>query len=152
MPANLYGPNDNFDLQTAHVLPALIRRAHDARTSGAACLRVWGTGTPRREFLHVDDCADALIFLLKHYDGGPINLGSGTDISVGDLAQRICSAVGFGGEIGFDPSMPDGTPRKLLRSDRIAALGWAPRIGLDTGIRQTYQWFLHNVAEPPVPA
>lgn len=145
MPVNLYGPGDNFGLQSAHVLPALIRKVHDAKERGDAEVEVWGTGTPRREFLHVDDLADACIFLMDRYEGEQwINVGSGRDETIAAVAQTISRVVGFGGSLRFDPSKPDGTPRKLLDTSRINALGWSPRIDLETGIRSTYAWFLEN--------
>ena len=143
MPTNLYGPGDNFDLQTSHVLPALIRKFHDARERGAAEVVVWGSGTPRREFLHVDDIADACLFLMAGYDGEHIvNVGVGEDISIAELAELVQRVVGFEGRIVLDPSKPDGTPRKLLDVSRLHELGWCARIGLEEGIRQTYAWFL----------
>ena len=142
MPTNLYGPGDNFDLATSHVLPALIRKAHEAKTSGARALTIWGSGTPRREFLHVDDCADALVFLMQHYSGeSHVNVGCGEDLSILRLAELVCSIVGFEGEIELDASKPDGTPRKLLDVARLTALGWRPRIELREGIAATYAWF-----------
>ena len=147
MPTNLYGPNDNFDLQTSHVLPALIRKAHEAKVNGLAAITIWGTGTPRREFLHVDDCARACIHLLQHYSGEEhLNIGSGEDLSIYELVQIVCDVVGFEGEITLDQDKPDGTPRKLLATDRLRATGWAPRIGLREGIASTYAWYLENVA------
>jgi GDP-L-fucose synthase len=143
MPTNLYGPEDNFDLQSSHVLPALIRKAHEAKVRGDTSVSVWGTGEPRREFLHVDDCADALVFLLKNYsDAKHINVGSGADITVGQLARLVCRIVGFSGEIMFDASKPDGTPRKLMDSAYLRSLGWVPKIGLEDGVSATYRWFL----------
>jgi len=143
MPTNLYGPGDNFDLQNSHVLPALIRKAHEAKVSGAGSIEIWGTGTPRREFLHVDDLADGCIFLLKHYSGEEhVNIGSGEDIPIYDLAQFVCRVIGFSGGITRDTSKPDGTPRKLMSGDKIAQLGWRPRIGLAEGIADTYRRFL----------
>ena len=143
MPTNLYGPGDNFDLQTSHVLPALIRKFHDGRERGAAEVVVWGSGTPRREFLHVDDLADACLFLMAGYDGEHIvNVGVGEDISIAELAELVQRVVGFEGRIVLDPSKPDGTPRKLLDVSRLHELGWCARIGLEEGIRQTYAWFL----------
>ena len=143
MPTNLYGPGDNFDLQTSHVLPALIRKFHDGRERGAAEVVVWGSGTPRREFLHVDDLADACLFLMAGYDGEHIvNVGVGEDISIAELAELVQRVVGFEGRIVLDPSKPDGTPRKLLDVSRLRELGWCARIGLEEGIRQTYAWFL----------
>jgi GDP-L-fucose synthase len=145
MPANLYGPGDNFDLNASHVLPALLRKAHEAKISGAPTLTIWGSGTPRREFLHVEDCADALVFLLKSYsDEAHINVGSGEDISILELAQLVARIVGFEGEIVHDRSKPDGTPRKLMNADRLHALGWTSKIGLEQGIADTYRWFLDN--------
>jgi GDP-L-fucose synthase len=146
MPTNLYGPGDNFDLQTSHVLPALIRKAHEAQEADAEALTIWGTGTPRREFLHVEDCADALVHLLKVYSGDlHINVGSGDDLTIRDLAALVCDVVGFEGAIICDPAKPDGTPRKLMSADRIRAMGWRPTISLRDGIASTYQWFLANV-------
>jgi GDP-L-fucose synthase len=143
MPTNLYGPGDNFDLKTSHVLPALIRKAHEAKQRGDNEIVVWGTGTPRREFLHVDDCADALVFLLKRYsEYEHINVGSGEDISILDLTRLVCEVVGFNGEIVHDLSKPDGTPRKLMSAARIRALGWQPRLPLRDGIAATYRSFL----------
>ena len=142
MPANLYGPNDNFDLVTSHVLAALLRKAHEAKTSGAREIIVWGSGKPRREFLHVDDLAAACLFLLQNYDDpGIINIGMGRDLTVRELAEMICEVVGFEGEITFDPGKPDGTPRKLLDISKIQSLGWKPTIPLREGIAQTYEWF-----------
>jgi GDP-L-fucose synthase len=147
MPTNLYGPGDNFDLQSGHVLPALLRKAHDAKTRGDSELVIWGTGTPLREFLHVEDCADALVHLMQHYSGeSHVNVGCGEDISIRDLAALVAGIVGFKGRFVFDSSKPDGTPRKLLDISRLAALGWNPRIGLRDGIESTYRWFLQNAA------
>jgi len=147
MPTNLYGPGDNFSLQSSHVLPALLRKFHEAKEQGAAQVEVWGTGTPRREFLHVDDLADACLFLMESYDDECwINVGWGRDASIAELAHTIAGVVGFSGSLRFDPSRPDGTPRKLLDTTRLTALGWVPRIGLETGIRATYAWFLENHA------
>lgn len=146
MPTNLYGPNDNFDLTGSHVLPALMRRMHIAKTEGRPSLEIWGTGTPRREFLHVDDCADAVVFLLKVYSGEQhVNVGTGTDVSIRELAEMIAEIIGFEGEFLFDTTKPDGTPRKLMDGSRLAALGWKPRYGLAEGIRETYAWFLDHV-------
>lgn len=143
MPTNLYGPNDNFDLTSSHVLPALIRRFHDAKESGADEVVLWGTGTPRREFLHVDDLADACLFLLEHYDDpAPINVGVGTDVTIRELAELVARAVGYTGAIGNDPSKPDGTPRKLLDVSRLQALGWKPAIELEDGVASTYAWYV----------
>ncbi|WAX96698.1 GDP-L-fucose synthase [Aminobacter sp. NyZ550] len=145
MPTNLYGPGDNFDLTSSHVLPALIRKAHEAKLSGAAELTIWGSGTPRREFLHVDDAADAMVFLLKSYSGDQhVNVGSGTDVTILELAETVASVVGFEGRIALDTSKPDGTPRKLMSGDKLAHLGWRPRIELESGIRSTYDWFVNN--------
>lgn len=139
MPTNLYGPGDNFDLNTSHVLPALIRKAHQARVGGADHVQLWGTGTPRREFLHADDCADACVFLMERYSGeAHVNVGSGDDIPIIDLARMVCDVVGFEGEIRLDPSKPDGTPRKLMSGDKLRAMGWAPAIGLRDGIESVY--------------
>jgi GDP-L-fucose synthase len=143
MPTNLYGPGDNFDLTTSHVLPALIRKAHEAKLRGDAAITIWGSGTPRREFLHVDDCADAIVFLLERYhEPGPINVGSGSDLTISELAEIVCEVVGFKGTIDTDSSKPDGTPRKLMSSDRLRAMGWTPKIRLREGIASTYEWFL----------
>jgi GDP-L-fucose synthase len=145
MPTNLYGPHDNFDLHTSHVLPALIRKVHEAKGSGSREVVVWGTGTPRREFLHVDDLADACFFLLEHYDSPEVvNIGCGEDVTIRALAETVCEVVGFEGELVFDSSKPDGTPRKLLNINKLLALGWKPRISLRTGIADAYAWFLEN--------
>jgi GDP-L-fucose synthase len=145
MPTNLYGPNDNFDLQTSHVLPALIRKVHEAKRNGAKEVTVWGSGTPRREFLHVDDLADACFFLLENYNSPEIvNIGCGEDVSIRELAETVCEVIGFEGSLAFDTSKPDGTPRKLMDVGRLLALGWKPRIGLKDGIRDAYDWFLKN--------
>jgi GDP-L-fucose synthase len=139
----LYGPGDNYDLSGSHVLPALIRKAHEAKTAGTGSIEIWGTGTPRREFLHVDDLADACVFLLKSYSAEEhVNVGSGHDIAIGDLAELVCDVVGFGGDIVKDTSKPDGTPRKLMNSDKIAAMGWRPVIELRQGIEQAYAEYL----------
>jgi GDP-L-fucose synthase len=143
MPTNLYGSNDNFDLQSSHVLPALIRKVHEAMASGENTLVVWGTGNPRREFLHVDDLADACLFLLERYDSPDIiNIGCGQDVTIGELAETVCEVLGFEGDLVFDTSKPDGTPRKLLDMTKLFGLGWRPKIPLRDGIRDTYQWFL----------
>lgn len=142
MPTNLYGPNDNFDLATSHVLPALLRKAHEAREAGARELVVWGSGHPRREFLHVDDLAAACVFLLQNYDRPEIiNVGCGEDVSIRELAELICEIVGFSGELTWDTSKPDGTPRKVLEISKIRSLGWEPKISLRDGITRTYQWY-----------
>jgi GDP-L-fucose synthase len=146
MPTNLYGPGDNFDLKSSHVLPALIRKVHEAKLSGAKSVEVWGTGNPKREFLHADDCADALVFLLKNYsDFEHVNVGSGEDISILDLTRLVCEVVGFDGDITHDLSKPDGTPRKLMAADKLRSMGWTPRISLKDGIKSTYDWFLNYV-------
>src|SRR4051794_4451611 len=148
MPTNLYGPNDNFDLETSHVLAALIRKAHEAKNRKTRELIVWGNGKPRREFLHVDDLASACLLLLDKYDSPEIiNVGYGEDISVRELAELICDVVRFNGELAWDATKPDGTPRKLLDVTRIRALGWQPEIALREGIARTYEWFLANCAE-----
>jgi GDP-L-fucose synthase len=148
MPTNLYGPGDNFDPENSHVLAALLRRFHEAKQSGEPAVTVWGSGQPRREFLHVDDLADAAVFLMEHYDSAEIiNVGTGKDISIAELAELIRRIVGYEGEVVFDPSRPDGTPRKLLDVSRLDALGWRPRIGLREGIEQTYHWYGRQVAE-----
>ena len=145
MPTNLYGPGDDFDLETSHVLAALLRKAHEAKMSGAGEMIVWGSGTPRREFLYVDDLAAAVLFLLEQYDSSEvINVGSGEDISIRELAELVCDVVGFRGELKWDRSKPDGTPRKLLDISRIKNLGWAPTVGLRDGIARVYEWFLDN--------
>ncbi len=142
MPTNLYGPEDNFDLETSHVVPALIRRFHEAKLKGQSRVSVWGTGTPRREFLHVDDCADACLFLMDRYEGEEIvNIGMGKDITIRELAQLVKSVVEYPGEIVFDDSKPDGTPRKLVDPSRLFQLGWRPGIALEQGIRATYEWY-----------
>lgn len=147
MPTNLYGPGDNFDLRSGHVLPALIRKAHEAKVTGARTVEIWGTGSPRREFLHADDCADALVHLLKHYSAeSHVNVGSGDDVTILELTRLICEVVGFAGEIVHDLSKPDGTPRKLMSADRLRAMGWAPSISLPDGISATYSWFLEHAA------
>jgi GDP-L-fucose synthase len=142
MPTNIYGPGDNFDLENSHVLPALIRKFHDAKTQGSASVTLWGTGSPKREFLHSDDLGRACLFLLENYhDDVAINVGVGDDISISDLADLIQQIVGFEGDILWDYTKPDGTPRKLLDVSRITALGWTSLIGLEDGIRSTYEWF-----------
>jgi GDP-L-fucose synthase len=142
MPTNLYGVGDNFHPENSHVLPAMIRRFHEAKVSGAGAVTLWGSGTPRREFLHVDDLAEACIFLLEQYDGDiPLNVGCGEDITIKELAETVSVIVGFEGQMNWDSSKPDGTPRKLLDTSRINALGWTPKISLENGIRNTYRWF-----------
>ena len=148
MPTNLYGPNDDFGLGKSHVLAALLRKAHDAKKNAAREMVVWGTGTPRREFLHVDDCAAACLHLLEKYDSPEIiNVGCGEDISIRELAELICEIVGFDGKLTWDKTKPDGTPRKLLDVSKLCALGWKPTIALRAGIVRTYDWFLKNVAQ-----
>ena len=151
MPTNLYGFNDNFNLKNSHVLPALIRKAHEAKVSGTKSIGIWGTGTPKREFLHVDDMADACVYLLEKVDASElyekhqvshINIGTGIDITIKDLAELVCSVVGYNGELLFDASMPDGAPRKLLDVSRLHTLGWRHKICLEKGIKQTYKWYL----------
>jgi GDP-L-fucose synthase len=146
MPTNLYGPNDNFDLQNSHVLPALIRKVHTAKQRGDATVPIWGTGNPRREFLHADDLADGCYFLLENYDSPEIvNIGCGEDVTIRELAETVCEVVGFSGTLEFDPSKPDGTPRKLLDMTKLFGLGWRPRIPLREGIAGAYAWYLENV-------
>jgi GDP-L-fucose synthase len=151
MPTNLYGPSDNFDLNASHVLPALIHKFHDAESKGEPQVTIWGTGKPRREFLHVDDLASAAVFLMARYDGAEIvNVGTGHDITIADLAKLVASTVGYKGALVFDTFMPDGTPRKLLDVSRLHSLGWRHSISLEDGIRSTYQWFLENAQAMPV--
>jgi GDP-L-fucose synthase len=145
MPTNIYGPNDNFDLQNSHVLAALLRKAHEAKVSSQPSIVVWGTGTPRREFLHSDDLAGAVEFLLEQYDSPEIiNVGCGQDVTIRELAELVCDVVGFSGTLEFDKTKPDGTPRKLLDLTRLTKLGWQPKISLREGIKSTYEWFLKN--------
>lgn len=147
MPTNLYGPGDNFDLRSSHVLAALLRKAHEAKEGGAEQMVIWGTGAPRREFLHVDDCADALVHLMKGYSGAQhLNVGSGEDIAISELASLICHVVGFEGRIVMDPTKPDGAPRKLMDVSRLHDTGWRHRIGLREGVASTYEWFLAQPA------
>lgn len=147
MPTNLYGPNDNYDLQSSHVMPALIRKFHEAKVQGEPTVTIWGSGKPLREFLHVDDCAEACVFLMHHYDGEEhVNIGVGQDLSILELAQLIARVVDYTGELVFDASKPDGTPRKLVDTTKINALGWRPRIGLEEGVRMAYAWFREHVA------
>lgn len=151
MPTNLYGPGDNYDLQSSHVIPALIRKAHEAKLSGADSMEIWGTGSPMREFLHADDCADALVHLLKVYSGdGHVNVGSGKDMTIEALAHLVMDVVGFKGALVKDLSKPDGTPRKLMQADRLRELGWAPKIDLREGLEDAYRWFVDQKeqAEP----
>jgi GDP-L-fucose synthase len=148
MPTNLYGPGDNFDLATSHVLPALIRKAHEAKVGGAGELTIWGTGAPRREFLHVDDCADALVLLLRSYsEEEHINVGCGEDLTILELAELVTRVVGFAGRVVTDPSKPDGTPRKLMSDARLRTRGWRPAISLAGGVALTYAWFLEHEAK-----
>ena len=148
MPTNLYGPGDNFDLQSSHVMPALIRKAHEAKLRGDDHIAIWGTGSPRREFLHVDDCADACVFLMKNYsDEQHVNVGSGSDLTILELTRLICRIVGFDGELRLDSGKPDGTPRKLMSAERLRAMGWSPRVGLEEGVGATYDWFRANRAD-----
>ncbi len=145
MPTNLYGPGDNFDPLASHVLPALMRRISEAAREGRSSVDIWGSGSPRREFLHVDDLADAAVFLMRNWSSEQhINIGSGSDVTIADLARLIARIVGFEGDFVFDHTKPDGTPRKLLDVTKLTALGWRPRIDLEPGIRQAYQWFLDN--------
>ena len=147
MPTNLYGPNDRFDRERSHVIPGLMIKFHEATQSGAREVVIWGTGRPRREFLHVDDCADALVHLMKHYsDDTHINVGCGLDITIDELAKLMARTVGYSGVIVHDTSKPDGTPRKLMNVERISALGWRPRVELEEGLRQTYAWYRERVA------
>jgi GDP-L-fucose synthase len=148
MPTNLYGPGDNFDLQNSHVLPALIRKFHEAKLRGDQSVEIWGSGTPRREFLHVDDLADAVLYLLHSYDAEPIvNIGWGEDVTIRELANLVMSSIGYSGELVFDPSKPDGTPRKLLDVTRLNSLGWRPRISLKAGLDSTYAWFKEHLVD-----
>ena len=143
MPTNLYGPEDNFDLETSHVMPALLRKFHEAKLADAPTVTVWGSGKPRREFLHVDDCAAACLYLMAHYDGEEIvNIGVGEDLTIAELAATVKKVVGYAGEIVYDASKPDGTPRKLVDTTKINGLGWRAAIPLEAGIRSTYEWFL----------
>jgi GDP-L-fucose synthase len=145
MPTNLYGPNDNFDLETSHVLPAMIRKFHEAKTTGRTSVEIWGTGTPRREFLYIEDLADACVHLMESYDdSGIINIGVGEDISIKDLALLVKKIVGYAGETVYDASKPDGTPRKLLDVSKLRSLGWKAQTSLEEGIRRTYEWYLQN--------
>lgn len=147
MPTNLYGPGDNFHPENSHVMPALIRRFHEAKECGDASVAIWGTGTPRREFLHVDDLADAAVFLMQNYSGEQfLNVGTGTDLPIIELARLVAGVVGFEGSIVTDPSKPDGTPRKLLDVSRLEAMGWKARVGLREGVESTYTWFLEHLA------
>lgn len=150
MPTNLYGPFDNFNLQNSHVLPALLRKMHDAKTAGAQTVEIWGSGAPLREFLHSDDLADACLFLLQNFSApGPINVGTGEDLSIKDLALLIKEVVGFEGELRFDASKPDGTPRKLMDVSKLKEVGWSAKIGLREGVSETYAWFLKHLDALP---
>jgi GDP-L-fucose synthase len=147
MPTNLYGPGDNFDLTSSHVVPALIAKAHRAKIEGAESLEIWGTGRPMRELLFVDDAADGMVFIMRHYsDGEIINIGVGHDLTVAELAEAVCRATGFRGSIRFDTSKPDGAPRKLVDASRLNALGWRPKVSLDEGLKRTYRWYLERHA------
>lgn len=144
MPTNLYGPGDNFDLESSHVIPALMRKAHEAKISNAASMSIWGTGSPRREFLHVDDLAEAAVFLMDRYsDAETINVGVGDDVTIRELVTLICDVVGFRGELDFDTSKPDGTPRKMLDVGRLQSLGWRRKVALRDGLAETYAWYLN---------
>lgn len=145
MPTNLYGPGDNFNLENSHVMPALIRKFHDAKEQGKESVEVWGTGTPKREFLHVDDMADATVYLMNNYDGEQfVNVGIGNDVSIKELAEIVKRVVDFSGDLNFDSSKPDGTPRKLLDVTKLNGLGWKAKIELEAGVASAYQWFLEN--------
>ena len=148
MPTNLYGPHDNYDLHNSHVLPAFIRKVHEANKSGAKSITVWGSGTPRREFLHTTDLAEACVFLLENYDAPDlVNIGCGEDVTIRELAETVCDVLGFDGTLEFDTTKPDGTPRKLLDISKIKSLGWSPRIPLREGIADAYRWFCENYSE-----
>ncbi|MDK0943048.1 GDP-L-fucose synthase [Clostridium perfringens] len=145
MPTNLYGPNDNFDLKNSHVLPALIRKFHEAKVNNSKVVEVWGTGKPLREFLYVDDMADACVFLMENYDGEQhVNIGTGVEVSIRELAETVKEVVGFEGELVFNTDMPDGTPRKLTTVDKLNGLGWKHKVDLENGIKMAYEWFLEN--------
>ncbi len=149
MPTNLYGPGDNFNLKTGHVVPALMRKIDDARREERSMVEIWGSGTPLREFMHVDDLADALVFLLRQYDGDEhVNVGSGEEVSIAELAKMLVNVIGFDGELVFDTSKPDGTPRKALDCTRLANLGWTPKFDLRSGLQQTYDWYLNQFDQP----
>jgi GDP-L-fucose synthase len=153
MPTNLYGPHDNYDLETSHVVGALMVKIHRAKLAGAPSVEIWGTGTPRREFLHVDDCADACVFLLEGYDdAGIVNIGVGDDVTIAEFAETLARVVGWAGRFDYDRARPDGTPRKLVATGRINAMGWRARIGLEEGLRSAYAWFLANAPEVRPPA
>ena len=143
MPTNLYGPGDNFDLETSHVLPAMVRKFHDAKENGDRTVTLWGSGTPRREFLYVDDLADACVFLMENYEGAEfVNVGTGTDVTIRELAELVRRTTGFRGEVVWDGTKPDGTPQKLLDVSRIKALGWSASVGLEEGLKRTYDWYV----------
>jgi len=147
MPTNLYGPNDNYDLESSHVVPALMRKIHESKIHRNKIVNIWGTGKPKRDFIHVDDLADAIVFLLHNYSGEvPLNIGSGKEISIHELADMIADVIGYEGIFKFDTTKPNGAPRKILDISKISALGWEPRISLRNGLRQTYEWYLRNVA------
>jgi GDP-L-fucose synthase len=153
MPTNLYGPHDNYDLETSHVVGALMVKIHRAKLAGAPSVEIWGTGTPRREFLHVDDCADACVFLLEGYDdAGIVNIGVGDDVTIAEFAETLARVIGWAGRFDYDRARPDGTPRKLVATGRINAMGWRARIGLEDGLRSAYAWFLANAPEARPPA
>jgi GDP-L-fucose synthase len=153
MPTNLYGPHDNYDLETSHVVGALMVKIHRAKLAGAPSVEIWGTGTPRREFLHVDDCADACVFLLEGYDdAGIVNIGVGDDVTIAEFAETLARVIGWAGRFDYDRARPDGTPRKLVATGRINAMGWRARIGLEEGLRSAYAWFLANAPEVRPPA
>ncbi|MFO0293712.1 MAG: GDP-L-fucose synthase family protein [Rhodospirillales bacterium] len=153
MPTNLYGPHDNYDLETSHVVGALMVKIHRAKLAGAPSVEIWGTGTPRREFLHVDDCADACVFLLEGYDdAGIVNIGVGDDVTIAEFAETLARVIGWAGRFDYDRARPDGTPRKLVATGRINAMGWRARIGLEEGLRSAYAWFLANAPEARPPA
>jgi GDP-L-fucose synthase len=148
MPTNLYGPNDNFHPENSHVLPALMRRLHEAKVNGAKEVVVWGTGSPSREFLHVDDLADAVVFMMEKYSGlEHLNAGSGKEVTIKELAESMKEVVGFEGDLVWDSTKPDGTPRKLMDSSKLAALGWTPKVSLKDGLVDTYKWYLENVKQ-----
>lgn len=150
MPTNLYGPEDNFDLQSSHVIPALLHRFHEAKEKGSESISLWGTGSPRREFLYVDDLAEACFFLLEKYDGEEtVNVGCGEDITIEEISQKIAQLVGFKGKLEWDTTKPDGAPRKWLNIDKITALGWKPRTGLDEGLKLAYHWWLESLGTKP---
>jgi len=143
MPTNLYGPGDNFDLETSHVLPAMVRKFHDAKENGDRTVTLWGSGTPRREFLYVDDLADACVFLMENYEGAEfVNVGTGTDVTIRELAELVRRTTGFRGEVVWDGTKPDGTPQKLLDVSRMKALGWSASVGLEEGLKRTYDWYV----------